>query len=258
MLHSSDLPMRRLLAALASLLFSGCASMPDFQSDWLDRLPTQRVELAVFVYPLQDARPFARLFPTSIQQSDATRIESAVNRHLVAALRSRGLDVGSTLLALRSEHVWLWDWTKGPGSEPTVNPLFASSSPAHAQRVSSYIGKLRGQMSSHPGSTALIVCVAAHLNNRDGNVEYRTPVYMHFGGGEGISTERCGTTAAVAAVNDQLRLIAYSPLYTGHGVEVLGQSANPLSTAFTFRRLSPDEWGEKMAKAILKRIRAVP
>lgn len=250
--------MRRLLIGFSCLILSACASVPEFRSGWLDHLPMRRIELAAFVYPLDEARPFARMFPAPIQPSDAARVEAVVNRRLTESLRARGFEVGSTLLALRSDHVWLWDWRKGPGSGPAVDKLFADASPTHAQRVDTYSAGLRDRLRSHAGSTVLLVCVAAHLNNRDGSIEYRLPVYMHFGGAEGVWTERCGSTAAIVAVDDQLRLISYSPLYTGHGVEITGRSANPLSSAFTFRQLTPEEWGEMMAKAILERIKATP
>lgn len=248
--------MRNILIAAIVCLLSACATAPGFQPGWLDKLPSRSFVVAAFVYPLQDARPFGQILRAPMSNADALRVEAALSRHITDALRARGFEVSSSIAKLRSEHVWLWDQSKGLGAEPTPSQLFSSTSPTHAQRVTSYTSRLKEELGSHPRSTVLITCVAAHLNNRDGATEYQVPVYMHFGGAEGISTERCGTTATVVALDDQLRLLAFSPIYTGHGAEVLRSSSNPLSSAFTFRKLSPEEWGEKIAKAVLQRLLA--
>lgn len=265
--------MRYLLIVLTSLLVSACATVPsvpvEFQSGWLDRLPTRRIELVAFVYPTEgnpllppehrDLRdPYGR-FLAPIEQSDATRIEAAVNRHLGEALRARGFEVGSTLLALRSDHLWLWNPAKGPGSEPGPVPNFVGRSPTYLPRARAYLTTLRSQVSSHPESTVLFVCVEAHLGSRDGRWVYPVPVYMHYSsGGEFFHTERCGKIAAIVAVDDRLRLIAHSTFYTPSGAKINQESWNLFSgTTADARRLTPEEWGEEIAKAVLEKIRAI-
>lgn len=252
----TEMMMRSTPALLLSLLMAGCGSLPQFEAGWLGRLPTKKLELAVFVFPYDDATMFEASPRVSIRPSEALQIEGEISRQLAAALQRKGLTIGSSLAALRSQHYWLWE--RAPGSEAgpiaeldrTTPAAFAGLYPYAANR---YATSLRKVAASNPGTTFLFICLAGYKVLRDGNSEFRSPVTALGGFG---STKRCGSIGSIAAVDDRLRLLALLDFPAGVGAEEVTYSSNPLSTAFRYRDRTPAEWGDKVSKAVLDAIKA--
>lgn len=266
--------MRGLAIFVSTLFLAGCANMftAGFDPGWVARLPNRKIELAVFLYPLEQATLGRVTSPALIAPGEIADLELAVSDRLKEVLEQRGLTVSTSLRALRADHVHLW--RAAIGANPEVSQGLVSAWPAigksYQRMAEEYLAKLRSVVNANTGPTILFLCMpiskSAQLTYGDARIwqtvtTFAQPVLFH-----GVATPniRCNDhLSEILAIDSDLRVFAYATMTGGEAAEKVETASSSNSSSgsllssnrkFSYRQLSPSEWGRRIADKALETI----